>query len=298
MIPCSAITTIVLGLVAKYLGFGITAVLYIILLAVIISIGKILTLFSDVDESELIIELHDFRVPNFKVIMKQTWHRSKEFVYLALPLIMILGVLMQIFLEFNLLEWINILLSPVTEYFLGLPLEIGVYLIYGILRKELNLVLLELFVDSEGILMTEFLSPIQMFVFTLITLLYIPCLATWITIRKEAGRKFARHVLFSRLLGATMIAGAVNWIFQFVSNIKPNWTFGYQISITILIFFVLLYIVVFLIGKFIKHKGKGRKRRLHPFKEFSEIPSCDNCSKNNKCIYEKNNKCDEFESLE
>ena len=88
--------------------------------------------------------------------------------------------------------------------------------------------------------MTEFLSPIQMFVFTLITLLYIPCLATWITIRKEAGRKFARHVLFSRLLAATMIAGVVNWIFQFVSNIKPDWTFLYQIAITILIFFMFL----------------------------------------------------------
>ena len=287
MIPCSAITTIVMGLVYTYRGPWVTLILYLILLSIIIAIGKILTIFSDVEESELIIELHDFRVPNFKVIMKQTWHRSKEFVYLALPLIIILGVLMEIFVEFNLLEWINVLLSPVTEYFLGLPQEIGVYLIYGVLRKELNLVLLELFVDSQGITMTEFLSPIQMVVFTLITLLYIPCLATFVTIRKEAGRKFARHLLFFRLFGATIIAGTVYWIFQFVSNIKPNWTFWYQIVITVLIFFLFLYIVVFFIGKFIKHRNKGKGRRLHRFKEFAEVNSCDNCSKFKK------NECEE-----
>ncbi len=296
MIPCSAITTIVMGLVFKYRGPWVTLGLYLVLLSVIIAIGKILTIFSDVDESELIIELHDFRVPNFKVIMKQTWHRSKEFVYLALPLIMILGVLMEIFVEFNLLDSVNILLSPVTELFLGLPHEIGVYLIYGVLRKELNLVLLELYVDSEGILMADFLNPIQMVVFTLITLLYIPCLATFVTIRKEAGRKFARHLLFFRLLGATLIAGLVYWIFQFVSNIKPGWTFGYQIAITILIFFLFLYIIVFLIGKFIKHRGKGKERRLHRFKEFAEVNSCNNCSKFNKCDYKTDSSCNDFES--
>ncbi len=281
MIPCSAITTIVMGLVFKWRGPWVTLVLYLILLSIIIAIGKILTIFSDVDESELIIELHDFRVPNFKVILKQTWHRSKEFVYLALPLIIIFGILMEIFVEFNLLEWVNFLLSPVIEHFLGLPRSIGVFLIYGVLRKELNLVLLEQFVKSlpAGITMVEYLSTIQMITFTLITLLYIPCLATFITIRKEVGKKFARHLLFFRLLGATLIAGTVYWIYQFVSNIKPNWTFEYQIAITILIFFVFLYIVVLLFGKLIKHRGKGKRRRFHRFKEFAEIKSCDNCSK-------------------
>ena len=228
--------------------------------------------------------------------MKQTWFRSKEFVYLALPLMIILGVLMQIFVEFNLLEWMNVLLSPVTVSFLGLPIGIGIYLLYVILRKELNLILLQLYVTSLGITMVEYLSPIQMIVFTLLTLLYIPCLATFITIRKEAGRRFARHLLFFRILLAVIIAGAVYWIFQFVSNIKPSWVFGNQIAITVLIFFVFLYIVVFLLGKIIKHRGKGRKRRLHRFKEFAEIRTCDNCSKYNKCAYKKNNQCDEFES--
>jgi len=297
LIPCSAITTIVLGLVAKYLGLGITLVLYIILLAVILAIGRILTLFSDVDDSELIIELHDFRVPNFKVIMKQTWFRSKEFVYLALPLMIILGVLMQIFVEFNLLEWMNVLLSPVTVSFLGLPIGIGIYLLYGVLRKELNLILLQLYIASLGITMVEYLSPIQMITFTLMTLLYIPCLATFIVIRKEAGRKFARHLLFFRIFSAIIISGAVYWIFQFVNNIKPNWKFGYQIFITVLIFFIFLYISVFMIGKSIKHKGKGGKRRFQRFKEFAEIRSCDNCSKYNKCDYKKNNQCEEFEEF-
>jgi hypothetical protein len=191
----------------------------------------------------------------------------------------------------------NVLLSPVTVSFLGLPIGIGIYLLYGVLRKELNLILLQLYIASLGITMVEYLSPIQMIVFTLMTLLYIPCLATFITIRKEAGRKFARHLLFFRILIAVLIAGAIYWIFQLVSNINPIWVFSIQIAITVLIFFVLLYIVVFLIGKIIKHRGKGKRRRFQRFKEFAEIRTCDNCSKYNKCAYEKSNKCEEFEEF-
>ncbi|MHA1764979.1 MAG: ferrous iron transport protein B, partial [Promethearchaeota archaeon] len=282
MIPCSAITTIVLGLVAKYLGLGMTAILYLILFSIIISVGKILTIFSDVDESELIIELHDFRVPNFKVILKQTWHRSKEFVYLALPLMIILGVLLQIFVEFNLLEWMNVLLSPITVYFLGLPIGIGVYLIYGILRKELNLILLQLFVASLGITMVEYLSPIQMITFTLITLLYIPCLATFITIKKEAGRKFAWHLLFFRIITAILVAGIFRWIFELVDKINKNVKFEYKILITVLLFFTILFLIVSFMAKLIKHNSKDRKKHYH-FKEFSEVNKCENCSKFNRC---------------
>jgi large-conductance mechanosensitive channel len=206
----------------------------------------------------------------------------------------ILGVLMQIFVEFDLLGWMNTLLSPVTVHFLGLPIGVGVYLLYGILRKELNLILLQLFVASLGMTMVDYLSPIQMIIFTLMTLLYIPCLATWITIRKEAGRRFAAHVLLFRITIAVIISGVIYWTFKFVSNLKPSWTFGYQITITVLIFFIFLYIVVFLIGKLIKHRRKGKGRRFHRFKEFSEISRCENCSKFNKCAREKNNKCEEF----
>ncbi len=210
MIPCSAVTTIVLGLVAKNMGFTWAVILYIINFGIIILVGRILTKLdkSKVMESELIIELHEFRRPNIQVIAKQTWARSKEFVVMALPLIVVLGILLQILMEFNLTDPINTILSPITVYILGLPIGVGVYLFYGVLRKELNLVLLELFVASQGLTMIQYMTPLQMLTFTMVTMLYIPCLATIITIKKETGWKFALQILFLEI-GIALIIG---WI--------------------------------------------------------------------------------------
>ena len=53
------------------------------------------------------MEMHEYRVPNYKVIFKQTWGRSKEFVYKALPIIIILGIVLEILVILNALEPIN-----------------------------------------------------------------------------------------------------------------------------------------------------------------------------------------------
>ncbi|MHA1672936.1 MAG: ferrous iron transporter B [Promethearchaeota archaeon] len=213
MIPCSAVTTIVMGLVANELGFWYAILLYFINFAVIVGAGKILTLMDkdDSPKSELIIELHDFRKPNLTVILKQTWARSKEFIYMALPLIVVLGIFLQIMLEFQLMDPINNLFSPITVYALGLPEDVGVYLFYGVLRKELNLVLLNAFVTSQGMEILGYMTALQIFTFTLVTMLYVPCLATIVVIKKEAGRKFALQVFFFEIILALVFGSAVHW---------------------------------------------------------------------------------------
>lgn len=214
MIPCSAVTTIVMGLVAKHMGFIWAIVLYVINFAIIVLVGRLLTKLDRRKqmESELIIELHEFRRPNFQVILKQTWARSKEFIVMALPLIVILGIFLQLMIEFNLTAPINTALAPITVYILGLPVGVGVYLFYGVLRKELNLVLLEIFVVSQGLTMAQYMTPLQMLTFTMVTMLYIPCLATIITIKKETGWKYALQVLFLELGIAVVVGGIMHGI--------------------------------------------------------------------------------------
>ena len=56
MIPCSAVTTIVMGLVAKYMGIGYALLLYLINFVIIILVGKYLTKHDVSEESELIIQ--------------------------------------------------------------------------------------------------------------------------------------------------------------------------------------------------------------------------------------------------
>lgn len=219
LIPCAAVMAVIMGLVAKYLGFIYAIILYGIDFAVIILFGKLATKYSTEPQTELIMEMHEFRKPNTSVILKQTWFRSKEFVYKAMPLIIIVGMLMEIMLMFNLLEPINVFLQPITVLWLGLPVITGIFLIYGILRKELTLVLLEILaVDILGIALNEFMTPIQMFVFALVSMLYIPCAATIIVLKNETDWKFTLKVTFVEIGFAILLGGIVNWGYIFITG--------------------------------------------------------------------------------
>ena len=213
LIPCAAVMTVVLGLVGRYLGMGWVFILFIINFTVIIIIGKILNRTMPGNCTELIMEMHDYRFPNTEVILKQTWIRTKEFVYKALPLIVGLGMILEIFLEFRLLDPVNIILSPITVFWLGLPLITGVFLIYGILRKELTLVLLSVLATSLGTTLIELLTPVQMLTFSLVTMLYIPCFATIVVIAKQTNWKYALQISLLEIGLAILIGGIVRFAF-------------------------------------------------------------------------------------
>ncbi len=212
MVPCAAVTTVVLGLVGTYVGILYAALLYAINFAIILVLGRLAFKMIKGANSEMIIELHDFRKPNFGVILKQTWFRGKEFLSKALLLIVIIGMGLEIMLMLDILDPINAFLSPVTVFWLGLPAGVGIFLIYGVLRKELTLVLLATFVASIGMDITLYMTPLQMMVFALVTMLYVPCFTTIIVLGKECGWKYALIVTLAEIGVALLVGGVVNWI--------------------------------------------------------------------------------------
>ncbi|MFW9969399.1 MAG: ferrous iron transport protein B [Candidatus Odinarchaeota archaeon] len=219
LIPCAATMTVVMGLVGRYLGFGWVVFLFVINFSVILIVGRILNKIIPGECTELIMEMHEYRMPNYNVIAKQTWLRSKEFIYRALPIIVILGVALEILLIFNILEPINLLLYPISVFWLGLPVAAGIFLIYGILRKELTLVLLALFAENLGLPLLELLTPIQMIVFSLVTMLYIPCFATIIIIAKQTNWKYALKISAMEIAIALLIGGIINWGYLLFSSL-------------------------------------------------------------------------------
>ncbi len=218
LIPCAATLTVVMGLVGRYLGFGWVIILFIINFSVILIVGRILNKRMSGECTELIMEMHEYRMPNYKVIAKQTWLRTREFVYRALPIIIILGMFLEVLLIFNALEPVNFVLYPISVLWLGLPATVGIFLIYGILRKELTLVLLILFAENIGLTLLELLTPIQMFVFSLVTMLYIPCFATIIIIAKQTNWKYALKISVMEIAIALLIGGLINWGFIIFSG--------------------------------------------------------------------------------
>ncbi|MHA1699352.1 MAG: ferrous iron transport protein B [Promethearchaeota archaeon] len=218
LVPCAAVLTVVMGLVSRFVGMTYTILLYLINFSIIALVGRIAYKISGGKSSALILELHEYRMPNWQVILKQTWFRSKEFVQRALLLIIIIGALMEIVGIFGWLTPVNDFLSPVTVNMLGLPKETGVFLIYGILRKELTLVLLDNFATGQGYTtIAGFMSPFQMFNFSLVTMLYVPCVATIITVARESNIKTALLITVVEIgiaIGIGTLVHLIYWLFS------------------------------------------------------------------------------------
>ena len=107
-----------------------------------------------------------------------------------------------------------ILLSPVTVTWLGLPAITGILLIFGILRKELILVMLAAYLGTTNF--SDVLSSQQMITLAVVSMFYIPCVATISVLWKEYGWKKAMAICVLEIGFAILLAGIVNRLLNFV----------------------------------------------------------------------------------
>lgn len=205
LVPCAARTAIILGLVGAFLGFQWALALYIVNLLIVFALGRLAFKVLPGEPTALIMEMNDYRVPHLKTVVKQTWFRLEEFIKVAFPLIIIGSLVLKLIGALNLLEPIANILSPVTVVWLGLPVIAGIALIFGVLRKELTLIMLAALLGTTNFAL--FLTPIQMIVFTLVTMFYIPCLATIAALVKEFSWKKALFITVFEIFFAILIGG-------------------------------------------------------------------------------------------
>jgi ferrous iron transport protein B len=81
---------------------------------------------------------------------------------------------------------INNLFSPLTSL-LGLPLVVGTTLIFGVLRKELSMLMLIQALGTVNVV--SVMSTTQIMTFTIFIIFYIPCVATIAVLWREIGSK-------------------------------------------------------------------------------------------------------------
>ena len=100
----------------------------------------------------------------------------------------------------------NALLRRVTVWWLGLPLVLGVPLLFGVLRKELSLLMIYQALGTQEI--GSLLDSVQIVTLLLFLTFYIPCVSTFAVMLKTIGRKEA---LFSVSLsvGVALLAAGV-----------------------------------------------------------------------------------------
>ncbi|MGW8289188.1 MAG: ferrous iron transport protein B, partial [Candidatus Bathyarchaeia archaeon] len=205
LVPCAATSVIILGLVGAYVSIGWALALYIINLIIIFVLGRIAFKALPGEPTELIMEMSAYRMPHIKTVAKQTWFRLREFIVMAFPLIITGSLIIKAAEVANLLDPIANIMSPVTVAWLGLPAVTGIALIFGVLRKELTLIMLATLFGTANF--TQVMTPVQMIVFTLVVMLYIPCVATIGTLVKEFGGKKALLITVLEILLALLVGG-------------------------------------------------------------------------------------------
>lgn len=210
-IPCSAVTVIILGLAGKYLGLKWVLGLYLANFIFILILGKCLNKTLPGEATELIMAMPDYRLPHLKTAIIHTWAKTKEFFYVATPLIVIVGVIIQGLYLTHWLDFVVKILNPITVTWLGLPEIVGVLLIFGVLRKELILVLLATVLGTNEF--SHVLSPSQILTLTVVSMLYIPCISTIVTFKNEFGWRKTIALSLGKIIFAVIVAGIVGKIF-------------------------------------------------------------------------------------
>ena len=214
LVPCAARSIVIMGLVAEYVGFQWALLLYVIDFILIFVLGRVAFKAVPGEPVGLIMEMPSYRMPSLKVTANRTWFRLRAFVYEAFP-IMILGNLVIVLADkVGFLAVVQDFMRPVTVLWLGLPAATGVVLIFGVLRKELTLILLASMMGTNNF--AQILDPTQMFVFAFVVMIYIPCIATIAVLAKEFGNKKAAIITASEVGLAVVLGGLIFRILTFI----------------------------------------------------------------------------------
>jgi ferrous iron transport protein B len=210
LVPCAAQSVIILGLIGDYVGIEWALLLYAFDLLVILILGRIAFKALPGEPTALIMEMPAYKVPHPETVVKQTWFRIDEFIKVSLPLIVAGSFSLKLLELLNLLNPIANLLSPVTTLWLRLPVVTGIALVFGVLRKELSLIMLSTLLGTT--IFSQVLTPVQMMTFTIVTMFYIPCTATIAALIQEYGWKKALLVTVFEIVFAIALGGVASRI--------------------------------------------------------------------------------------
>ncbi|MDR2000632.1 MAG: ferrous iron transporter B [Zoogloeaceae bacterium] len=205
-VPCSARSAIILALGGKYLGglgvFGI----FMLALLVIAVLGKVLaTRFSEAAPG-MIQEIPPYALPVWRNMLLKTWNRTRDIITIVTPLLIVGSVILALLGYWGADAAINAVLTPITAWWLGLPVVLGVPILFGVLRKELSLLMVYQALGTQDIV--PLLDPVQIVTFLIFITFYVPCVSTFAMMMKALGRKEAFFSL-ALSVGIALIAAGV-----------------------------------------------------------------------------------------
>lgn len=211
-VPCSARSAIILALAGKYLGgLGVFAI-FLLTMVVIAVLGQVLRRRYPRGGPGQVQEIPPYALPRWLPMLRETWVRTRDVLTIVTPLLIGGSVVLALLAYVGADRFINALLSPVTSWWLGLPVVLGVPILFGVLRKELSLLMI--YQALGGFDVGRYLDPVQIMTFLLFLTFYVPCISTFAVMLKTIGRREALFSVSLSVAVALLVSGFAHFAME------------------------------------------------------------------------------------
>lgn len=201
MAPCISQSAIMFSMIAPF-GIKYLILTFGIMFVVAALTGTILNKVLPGDSADIFMEVPSWQWPKASILAGKIWQRTKEYLFEAVPLILAGMVIISVAQMIGLVDFIGKIFAFPTTFMLGLPEDASSVVILGVLRKDISIALLEPFN----------LSAKQFVIASIFMSMYMPCVASFFVMLKEAKWKDTLRIIFITLLTALLVCSLLNII--------------------------------------------------------------------------------------
>lgn len=212
MVPCSARTVVIAGIVAAFVGIFWAFSIYLIVFVLIIFTAIILTRITPGEQFGMIVEMSEIRRPRARLVIAKSWLRIKEFLFIAMPLLIITSIALGLFQYFRLTDLFQQLVAPITITLLGLPSYASTALLFGIFRKELAFETLAVLAGTADL--GSVMTSVQLYTFAIVSVLFVPCTSTIAVLYRQLGARITALISVYTVFLGLLIGAVINLIMK------------------------------------------------------------------------------------
>lgn len=208
LVPCSARTVVIAGIVAAFVGIAWAFSIYLLVFVLLILTAVVLSRLTPGEQFGMIVEMPPLRKPKGSFVLQKSWLRIKEFLFIAMPLLIVTSVFLGLFQYFGVVDAFQSLVAPITVSLLGLPAYASTALLFGVFRKELAFETLAVLAGTANL--GSVMTSVQLYTFAIVSVLFVPCVSTVAVLYKQLGAKIAILTSAYSLVLGLLIGALIN----------------------------------------------------------------------------------------
>lgn len=189
MVPCSARTVVIAGIVAAFVGIAWAFSIYLLIFVLIVLTAIMLRRITPGEQFGMLVEMSPLRTPKARLVLAKSWLKIKEFLFVAMPLLIITSIGLGLFQYFGVIDIFQQMVAPVTVSLLGLPGYASTALLFGVFRKELAFETLAVLGGTANL--GSVMTSVQLYTFAIVSVLFVPCISTIAVLYKQLGARIA-----------------------------------------------------------------------------------------------------------